>query len=93
MGYSESSLVKMPHCWKSHVTAHLYFKDCGSIASPVDGSVSYSKNTTYQSVASFSCDTGYTISATTTRTCQEDKTWSYESPYCTINGRLESICD
>ena len=21
---SESSLVKMPHCWKSHVTAHLY---------------------------------------------------------------------
>ena len=21
---SESTLVKMPHCWKSHVTAHLY---------------------------------------------------------------------
>ena len=20
---SESTLVKMPHCWKSHVTAHL----------------------------------------------------------------------
>ena len=25
-GSSESTLVKMPHCWKSHVTAHLYFK-------------------------------------------------------------------
>ena len=25
-GSSESTLVKMTHCWKSHVTAHLY--DC-----------------------------------------------------------------
>ena len=24
-GWSESTLVKMPHCWKSHVTAHLLF--------------------------------------------------------------------
>ena len=24
-GSSESTLVKMPHCWKSHVAAHLYF--------------------------------------------------------------------
>ena len=23
-GSSESTLVKMPHCWKSHVLAHLY---------------------------------------------------------------------
>ena len=23
-GSSESTLVKMPHCWKSHATAHLY---------------------------------------------------------------------
>ena len=22
-GLSESTLVKMPHCWKSHVTAHV----------------------------------------------------------------------
>ena len=28
-GSSESTLVKMPHCWKSHVTAHLYlFCNC-----------------------------------------------------------------
>ena len=24
-GSSESTLVKMPHCWKSHVAAQLYF--------------------------------------------------------------------
>ena len=23
-GSSESTLVKMPHCWKSHVMAHMY---------------------------------------------------------------------
>ena len=25
-GSSESTLVKMPHCWKSHVTAHLHWR-------------------------------------------------------------------
>ena len=25
-GSSESTLVKMPHCWKSHATAHYYYK-------------------------------------------------------------------
>ena len=24
-GWSESALVKMPHCWKSHVTSHLCY--------------------------------------------------------------------
>ena len=24
-GLSESTLVKMPHCWESHVTAHFIF--------------------------------------------------------------------
>ena len=24
-GSSESTLVKIPHCWKSHVTAQFYF--------------------------------------------------------------------
>ena len=26
-GSSESTLVKMPHCWKSHVAAHIYIHD------------------------------------------------------------------
>ena len=25
-GSSESTLVKMPHCWKSHVTVQLFYK-------------------------------------------------------------------
>ena len=27
-GSSESTLVKMPHCWKSHVTAHICLQNC-----------------------------------------------------------------
>ena len=27
-GSSESALVKIPHCWKSHVSAHFYFGKC-----------------------------------------------------------------
>ena len=23
-GWSESTLMKMPHCWKAHVAAHIY---------------------------------------------------------------------
>ena len=26
IGSSESTLVKMPHCWKSHVAAHIRLK-------------------------------------------------------------------
>ena len=25
-GWSESTLVKMPHCWKSHVTSHIIMR-------------------------------------------------------------------
>ena len=32
-GLSESTLVKMPHCWKSHVTAYFnYFRKSGGFA-------------------------------------------------------------
>ena len=30
-GSSESTYVKMPHCWKSHALAHIYFRGDGNI--------------------------------------------------------------
>ena len=30
-GSSESKLVKMRHCWKSHVMAHIYFRCSGVV--------------------------------------------------------------
>ena len=43
-GSSESTLVKMPHCWKSHATAQLVFntfvtKSVGSICSSTENSL------------------------------------------------------
>ena len=35
MGSSKSTLVKMPHCWKSHVTAHMVFAHKSMCAYPV----------------------------------------------------------
>ena len=33
-GSSESTLIKMPHCWKSHALAHLVLIACGSSSFP-----------------------------------------------------------
>ena len=51
-GSSESTLVKMPHCWKSHVTAHLYYfsmkdfiVDDDEISSESDDSAFYIRET------------------------------------------------
>ena len=30
-GSSESTHVKMPHCWKSHATAQIYFTRCALV--------------------------------------------------------------
>ena len=37
-GLSESTHVKMPHCWKSHITAHLIYH------LPIPGKGIYSKS-------------------------------------------------
>ena len=43
-GSSESTLVKMPHCWKSNVATHLLFSGC-AVGSVVCGCV-YTVNST-----------------------------------------------
>lgn len=65
----------------------LLFSDCGNLTDPADGSVSFSSGTTYQSVATFNCDTGYTLEGEETRTCQANETWSNIGPSCRINGK------
>ncbi len=50
-----------------------------------NGAVIYSLSTIPRlegTVASFSCNTGYTLSSTTTRTCQSDRQWSESTPVC-----------
>ena len=32
-GSSESTLVKLPHCWKSHVTAQMFWREINKLVS------------------------------------------------------------
>ena len=36
-GSSKTTLVKMPHCWKSHVTAHLFLVEYTGLGVSYDG--------------------------------------------------------
>ena len=74
-------------CQNKIIENTLFFADCGNLTAPADGSLTYSSGTTFQSVASFDCDTGYTLDGDSTRTCLANASWSNSDPSCKINGR------
>ena len=41
---SESTLVKMPHCWKSHVAAHIYIYNSVGSFLIIDSTLNYVAN-------------------------------------------------
>ena len=55
--------------------------DCGSLDDPTNGEVSVS-GTTLNSVATYSCNTGYTLTGDDMRTCLESGLWSGNVPSC-----------
>ena len=56
--------------------------DCGPLGDPENGMVSVS-TTTYKSVATYSCNTGYTLRGNVSQTCLDTGLWSDSQPYCT----------
>ena len=56
--------------------------DCGNLMDPANGAVSLT-TTTYNSVATYSCNDGYTLVGDTSRTCLDDGSWSGTAPTCT----------
>ena len=68
----------------------LYFKflfllspvvDCG-VPPSVDGGGFNVTETTFQSMARYGCNDGFTLSGSQSRTCQADGTWSGTDPVC-----------
>ena len=55
--------------------------DCG-VLSVTNGQVNTSSGTTYNQVATYSCDTGYNLVGSLTRTCQVNGSWSFTAPVC-----------
>ena len=82
-------------CWFCRAVAQIaiqllcFFIDCGTITEPSNGAVSYSNNgaTTYQEVATFTCDAGYDLSGDATRTCEASGNWGGATPVCNIKGK------
>ena len=64
--------------------------DCGSLGNPGNGVVSFT-NSTYNSVATYSCNTGYTLTGDDTRTCQSSGLWSGSEPTCTGKQQMTTM--
>ncbi|XP_060580368.1 sushi, von Willebrand factor type A, EGF and pentraxin domain-containing protein 1-like [Ruditapes philippinarum] len=67
--------------------------DCGSISQPMDGSVSLTNNTVYQSVAQFTCNNGYKLSGPISRTCSISGNWEpNQASSCSLQdcGRIQN---
>ena len=56
--------------------------DCGSLINPINGLVDTSSRTTFGSTATYTCDTGYTLSGSQSRTCGADGNWTSSEPFC-----------
>ena len=56
--------------------------DCGDPGTPSNGQHSLS-NTTYNSVVTYTCDAGYTLQGSNSRTCQSSGQWNGSVPQCT----------
>ncbi len=55
--------------------------DCGPLSSPKDGQVIF-KTTTLNSVATYTCNSGFDLIGSSERICQAGGTWSKEAPVC-----------
>ena len=55
--------------------------DCGALDNPANGEV-FLTNTTFNSVATYSCNTGYNLTGDNMRTCLETGFWSGSDPTC-----------
>ena len=56
--------------------------DCGEVQAINNGKFLYSRGTAVSSVATYSCNPGYTLVGTAARTCQPNGMWSASAPVC-----------
>ena len=56
--------------------------NCGALTNPTNGQVSHTAGTTYGQTAIYSCNTGYSLVGSSTRTCQATGDWSGSVPTC-----------
>ena len=65
--------------------------DCGTLSSPERGQVSHTGRTTFGQTATYSCDTGYNLVGSSTRTCLAIGVWSGSASMCQRKLLLSDI--
>ncbi|KAH3889329.1 hypothetical protein DPMN_013383 [Dreissena polymorpha] len=70
--------------WDS-VKPRCHIKDCLTLPAPTNGNVNLPQGTTYAAVATYTCNTGYTLQGIALRICQSTGQWSNSPPTCEIN--------
>ncbi len=55
---------------------------CGQLSRPVNGALSLSSGVSEGSVATYTCDTGFNLTGSTTRTCASGGGWTPAAPVC-----------
>ena len=77
---------------------HFYLKQssfntvtCAALSQPANGQVAYSNATVdggypVDTVATFSCNSRYSRSGSSSRTCQTSGNWNQETPTCNLSN-------
>ncbi|KAL9989269.1 hypothetical protein ACROYT_G003802 [Oculina patagonica] len=65
----------------SKTTSFCEAKDCGTLAVPMNGSIT-GRETTFPNEVNFSCDEGFLLNGSTVRRCQADGSWSGTEASC-----------
>ena len=64
--------------------------DCSWPTNISNGQVDTSNGTTFGSIATYTCNTGYTLSGSQSGTCGADGIWSFANPTCTSEFSLHA---
>ena len=64
--------------------------DCGLLEAPENGVININ-TTTFNSIATYGCDSGFEVNGIQTRTCGASGNWSDSEPACISKPRLYAL--
>ena len=68
----------------SHYCVVLFTLDCGGLFNPTNGAVAAPSATTEGQNATYTCNSGYVMFGSETRTCEASGSWNGTAPTCTF---------
>ena len=69
----------------------VFLQACPALSSPSDGYVYQFASPVFEDVISYSCDLGYALEGTNSRSCLSTGAWSGDDPSCVFAGKQCSI--